>query len=104
MQMKTWWREEAQQVAHRNTARNPPRATLEELTGTGNFTTLEQQCHLTDETLLQVKLIVLRAGLKWSHLGKHPRSFTKIVLSPGESYTNFCLGYIRICSLSIFRV
>nr|KAF6418749.1 hypothetical protein HJG63_008771 [Rousettus aegyptiacus] len=101
--MKTWWREKAQQVARRNAARNPPGGTLEELTGTGNFTTIEQQCHSTEETLLQVKLIVLRAWSPVEPPGKHPQSFTKIMQSPGESYTDFlsrlCTAIIRALAL-----
>lgn len=61
LQLRSWWMDEAHVQARKNATRDPPGATEEQLTGTGQYATLNAQAGLDDVALTQIKTLFLRA-------------------------------------------
>ncbi|XP_067583138.1 endogenous retrovirus group K member 9 Gag polyprotein-like isoform X2 [Pseudorca crassidens] len=89
MQFKTWWKEEAENMARTNVARNPPGPLLDELIGAGAFSNVQAQAQFDDLRIIQIRMCCLRAWLRVEPPGKTAQSFTKLMQGPGEPYTDF---------------
>ncbi|TKC40985.1 hypothetical protein EI555_000626 [Monodon monoceros] len=89
MQFKTWWKEEAENMARTNVARNPPGPLLDELIGAGAFSNVQAQAEFDDLRIIQICMCCLRAWLRVEPPGKTAQSFTKLMQGPGEPYTDF---------------
>lgn len=89
LQLKSWWWEEARVQARKNATRNPPGPTEEQLTGSGQYATLNAQAGLDDIALTQIKALFIKAWTKVEIAGKTSLSFVKILQGATEPYPDF---------------
>lgn len=75
--------------ARKNVMCDPPGATEEQLTGTGQYATLNAQAGLDDVALTQIKTLFLRAWNKVEITGKCSLSSVKILQGTNEQYPDF---------------
>lgn len=81
--------EEAHVQARKNAKRNPLGPTEEQLTGMGQYATLDAQAGLDDTALTQIKTLFLRAWNKVEIADKTSLSFVKILQWANEPYPDF---------------
>ena len=87
LQFKTWYQDEASQMAWHNTANNPPVNTVfEQLLGTGRYTEIQNQLQFDDNVIAQVRYVCQRAWEKFSPPGQGTPSVINIKQSNGETY------------------
>ena len=88
MQWKSWWREEAKMIEQRNRARGIE-VSQDQLLGEGEYADVELQSLYDEHTLVLCRMAALNAWDRIEEIGKKLESFTKVVQSPRETFTDF---------------
>ena len=89
LQLRSWWKEEAQKQAKINEEQNPQGPLKDKLMRKGQYRALREQAQYTDQELQQVRQVFLRAWRRVVPTGQAQPSFVKIIQGSNEPYTDF---------------
>lgn len=82
LQFKTWWQDEASQMARCNAASNPPANTVcEQLMGTGGYTGIQNQLQFGGNVIAPVHYGCQRA---WERLAHQDKEFLLLLISNNQ--------------------
>ena len=95
LQLRSWWKEEAQKQAKINEEQNPQGPLEDKLMGEGQYRALREQAQYKDQELQQVHQVFLRAWHRVVPTGQAQPSFVKTIQGPNEPYTDF-LARLRV--------
>ena len=88
MPWKSWLREEAKMIEQRNRARGIE-ISQDQLLGEGEYADVERQSLYGEHTLDLCHMAALNAWDRIEDVGKKLESFTKVIQSPRETFTDF---------------
>lgn len=72
-----------------NAQQNPPGCNFDQLTGTGTHISITQQVLLEEAVIAQIKACCLKAWSKMEEAGTPAQSFSKVIQTLNEPYTDF---------------
>ena len=88
MQWKSWWREEAKMIEQRNRAIGIE-ISQDQLLGEGEYADVERQALYSEHTFQLCRTAALNAWDRIEEVGKKLESFTRVIQSPSETFTDF---------------